>query len=947
MKPDVKIEILYYGAAADWAFESGFYGKDYALRLLTQTAANPSAFLKALDRAVSRSAVILAVGDLSDTGRTGLCSLLARAVGMDYLPEGGLPSEAIAFDRNNHLWGGRLESGPQIIYLLHHEKAYRDSALQTYILPELSRRFSVAIGGVQPSPAAEEGKKIREATSVAPTPVPVAAVPLRLAAGRRRIAVRLKKTSAGVEKLSSAERAEPASVCPLSEQSFDLRQRAIEGLPLGGPTEAEVEKLSSAEKAESASACPPPEQSFNLGQRTGRELSPDQPTRAAAVKEWANGYAETPEACDADRGEEPPHADDALFFGFDAYESAGKKPRKRLAIALTAILLCLALVAGGCFGYMRWFLPWQTDQVYTHMSGLYGQTGDGALSGTAASKFGALYDVNPDIAGWLTLPNTAVDYPVAAVNAHPAGYYENHLFDGTRNRSGTLYTGCVPLLDGYYRNTTIYGKDLGDGRMLSDLSRYLDLAFYQSSPLITMDTLYRKGQWKIFSVFQSEGEDPLDYNQSAFADDTAFLTYIAALADRSSIQTTVDLRADDEILTLVAKGTDRHVVLAARKVRPGESIQVDTAAATVNPHPTPATEPVKFSMDSLLARFGLLRTATAAEAPQDMATGEAFSQPAEGEETTQPVETVSAASQPDAPPVQAPVIPEEPVYDPPAAGGDYPAADLPAGEDPALTVRNQFDGDRLLTAPATWVIAGVVEAEMGASYEMEALKAQAVAAYSWMLCNGAADGKNPRVYWKTPSDKVMEAVQATRGQRALYGDSVACTYYYAISAGRTALPSDIWGGGNQPYLVSVDSSVDVHVAKYETKVSYRASDVAVWIRDEYGVDVSGVDKNSWFHVTYDDYGVYARSVLIGGSLWVRAPALRNDLFTSSRVGSGNGLRSSAYTIVYDAASDTFAFTVRGYGHGVGMSQTGANQYAKQGWSYEQILQHYFTGITIG
>ena len=52
MKPDVKIEIIYYGAAADWSFESGFYSKEYALRLLTQTAANPSAFLKALDRPV-------------------------------------------------------------------------------------------------------------------------------------------------------------------------------------------------------------------------------------------------------------------------------------------------------------------------------------------------------------------------------------------------------------------------------------------------------------------------------------------------------------------------------------------------------------------------------------------------------------------------------------------------------------------------------------------------------------------------------------------------------------------------------------------------------------------------------------------------------------------------------------------------------------------------------
>ena len=922
MKPDVKIEIIYYGEAADWAFESGFYGKDYALRLLTQTAANPSAFLKALDRAVSRSAVILVVGDLADTGRTGLCSLLARAVGMDYLPDGGLPEGAVAFDGGNYLRGGRMESGGQVIYLLHGDKDDRDRTLREHIFPELSRRFSVAIGGVRP-PVTEEKAADGAEDTQAPGALPARTIPrtatsiLAETSGRRRIAVRLKKSPVAAPQTAASFQAEPSADAP------DLETNALADVPSPVATDdlTPVWDIQPKPAAEEANAV----------------------TEARPVNET--------DAKDTQEEEAQPHADEAVFFGFDTYEPAGRKPKKRLAIALTAILLSLALVAGGCFGYINWFQPWQTDRVYTRMSGLYGKTGEGALPPSASSAFGALYDENPDIAGWLTLPNTSVNYPVAAVNQNTAGYYESHLFDGTWNHSGTLYTGCVPLANGYYRNMTIYGKDLGDGRMLSDLQRYLELSFYQSSPLLTMDTLYTKGQWKIFSVFRSTGEDPLDYNQSVFSDDTAFLTYIAALADRSAIRTAVDLRADDEILTLVAKGDDGSVVLAARKVRPGESIQVNTAAASVNPDPVPVAQPVTFSMNALLGRFGLLGTAAAAEAPQNMNAGQTVSQTEADTPSSQPVPTSSQAEQPaEQPaelPAQAPVIPEEPVYEPPAAGENYPAAELPAGEDPVLTVRNQFDQDRLLSAPASEIIAGVVEAEMGPSYEMEALKAQAVAAYSWMLCNGAADGKNPRVYWKTPSDKVMEAVKATQGQRALYGDAVACTYYYAISAGRTALPSDIWGGGNQPYLVSVDSSVDVHVAKFETKVTYRAPDVAGWIKDVYGVDVSSVDKNSWFHVTYDDYGVYARSVLIGGALWVRAPSLRNDLFTSSRAGSGNGLRSSAYTVAYDADSDCFTFTVRGYGHGVGMSQTGANEYAKQGWSYEQILQHYFTGITVG
>ena len=75
--------------------------------------------------------------------------------------------------------------------------------------------------------------------------------------------------------------------------------------------------------------------------------------------------------------------------------------------------------------------------------------------------------------------------------------------------------------------------------------------------------------------------------------------------------------------------------------------------------------------------------------------------------------------------------------------------------------------------------------------------------------------------------------------------------------------------------------------------------------------------------------------------------MRDTFFNASRVGASNVLRSSAYTIAYNESEDVFIFTVKGYGHGVGMSQAGANQYAKNGWTYDEILKHYFTGITLG
>ena len=73
--------------------------------------------------------------------------------------------------------------------------------------------------------------------------------------------------------------------------------------------------------------------------------------------------------------------------------------------------------------------------------------------------------------------------------------------------------------------------------------------------------------------------------------------------------------------------------------------------------------------------------------------------------------------------------------------------------------------------------------------------------------------------------------------------------------------------------------------------------------------------------------------------------LRYDMLNASNVGD-RSLRSHAYTIQYNSAKDQFTFTVRGYGHGVGLSQRGASAYADKGWDYVQILEHYYKGAKV-
>ena len=111
------------------------------------------------------------------------------------------------------------------------------------------------------------------------------------------------------------------------------------------------------------------------------------------------------------------------------------------------------------------------------------------------------------------------------------------------------------------------------------------------------------------------------------------------------------------------------------------------------------------------------------------------------------------------------------------------------------------------------------------------------------------------------------------------------------------------------------------------------------IKIRLGIDLNKItDKNKWFTCSYDVNGLYCKKVKIGREE-KKGTYLRDTFFSYD-------LRSSAYTISYNKDEDNFIFTVKGYGHGVGMSQAGANQYAKSGWNYEQILKHYFTGLEL-
>ena len=237
------------------------------------------------------------------------------------------------------------------------------------------------------------------------------------------------------------------------------------------------------------------------------------------------------------------------------------------------------------------------------------------------------------------------------------------------------------------------------------------------------------------------------------------------------------------------------------------------------------------------------------------------------------------------------------------------------------------------------IIPYIVEAEMGGGFSMEALKAQAVAAYCWLINAGSTKGSAPAVPLKNPTQNAIDAASAVNGQKVTYNGETAQTYYYAISAGYSANCKDVWYA-DIPYLRAVNSSVDKDYDGFETKVTYSASELQSRVSSTYGINLSGTSKSKWFSVKYDENDAYVKKVTIGGKKDVTGSSFRDELLDYE-------LRSTAFKIKYNKSKDTFTFTVRGFGHGVGMSQVGANYYAKQGWTYKEILTHYYPGTSVG
>ncbi len=254
-------------------------------------------------------------------------------------------------------------------------------------------------------------------------------------------------------------------------------------------------------------------------------------------------------------------------------------------------------------------------------------------------------------------------------------------------------------------------------------------------------------------------------------------------------------------------------------------------------------------------------------------------------------------------------------------------------------------------------LVGVLAAEMPAEYELEALKAQAVAARSYIVsklnevntqhpgaivcdnsshCKAHLDKNSAKSRWDESLaeeywEKLKSAVDKTKGEYMVCENEVVEAFFFARSSGRTESSEDVWGE-ERPYLKSVESVGDKEHPEFESTAEFENETVRQRLLS-LNKDIRQGDNPLVIGDIVRTAGGSVKTIEIDGKVF-KGTELRNTF----------GLKSANFLL--NANPESVSFSVFGYGHGVGMSQYGANTMAKNGKKYTEILSHYYTNIQI-
>lgn len=270
----------------------------------------------------------------------------------------------------------------------------------------------------------------------------------------------------------------------------------------------------------------------------------------------------------------------------------------------------------------------------------------------------------------------------------------------------------------------------------------------------------------------------------------------------------------------------------------------------------------------------------------------------------------------------------------------------PLGEDNTLTINiKNPESTEIKNIDLEEYVLGVVAAEMPASFNEEALKAQAIASRTYAVYKMQHTNKEYDVLtdisnqayitkeemqdkWQDSFSKyyakIKDAVEKTKDMVMFYNDEVIISYYFAMSNGYTEDAALVFGT-REDYLESVDSTWDENIKNFMVTKEFSKEEFCQKLDLTCSnIEIKSVDKSPTGRVN---------SIVIN-----------NKTFKGTEVRTLLNLRSTDFTI---NLSDVVSITTKGYGHGVGMSQYGAQEMAKLGYNYEEILKYYYQDINLG
>ncbi len=257
-------------------------------------------------------------------------------------------------------------------------------------------------------------------------------------------------------------------------------------------------------------------------------------------------------------------------------------------------------------------------------------------------------------------------------------------------------------------------------------------------------------------------------------------------------------------------------------------------------------------------------------------------------------------------------------------------------------------------------VVGAVSAEMPATFEHEALKAQAVAAYTYAIRQAkkaelAPDSELNGAYFSNDSSKyqayftenqimqyygdnyqeymakIVSAVSEVKGEYIAFEDEPIIAAYHSLSSGYTESAENVWGG-DISYLTSVKSEYDTKSPNFLESYEFTDNEMKELLEKSFDDIKLSDNPEEWFSDFETSDADTVITVKVG-----------NKKLTGQQIRSALTLRSAAFEVKYD---NGFKISSKGCGHGVGMSQYGANEMAKSGKNYEEILLHYYKGVEI-